>query len=785
MTVQYYTGTYPWWDDNSLSKPSKTLFTNSYLNQTKNWITINDAIIINFDYDSAIIQWGGLWPGNNDTYFRITLNGSDWFYFFINTISFDNLTNNPTATISLRLDKWGSCIANMASDFKTWSTQCLATNKEVNLYDYWSKAFSNLSSFTWLKNVYSNLSNIPLIKYSDAQYTFQDGNTNEQMGDAWWYKIGYVVSTYNDIPSDKKSIVKLVGGLHDYYTETLNYPSGDNGDLVQITGATNANYENNPSPFVYFSPVLTYQNSQQIGTADGTTYHTLEYWSLPLILNISTDKDIGLIALPFCLTNKGLPTQPEQNLSGNQLLNSETQFKNNGDSGGYWTVDAYGYAMGGNSGLLDGWNFKALLIDLNGCVINDFYLADVSNWSSDSNLLSLIYKNGFENALSEENWDFTSFSYCLSPALIMYPMLFNYYSYNIAYMGQQVSYTSKYVNHVLNLIPFNANGVSNPNPLKIVFGANYPNLSLNVYAQDNVIGSCNTPIGQINLSTALLPNTTNPEATFETNEKKIINNSATLKNLDTASLWTNYLSGLGLNSLLNPLSFFANAVNVGIDTSKINLNYSNSFGSAKQYELAHQNTLQTAGDNIGNPGNKLTYWQEVVSLNDLQNIVGQIDKYGYPYNQWDRFSNLFGNYYHNYIKLSQNADLVVNENAILLIKSWQDYLIDQFISGVIIWENYFVGENVPTFMDTWQLYNDCMNGNYNYGDMKNWDSHYHANFKFNHKANTLVSFIPLEPQKTNPGDIRPGNNLKGWDAKESALNKGNQQIGGKLKWKKL
>ena len=365
----------------------------------------------------------------------------------------------------------------------------------------------------------------------------------------------------------------------------------------------------------------------------------------------------------------------------------------------------------------------------------------------------------------------------------MYPMLFNYYSYNISYMGQQVSYTSKYVNNVQNLIPVNANGWTNPLPLNIKFSANYPNLTLNVYAPDNIIGSSNTPIGQLNLSTALLPNTTNPEATFETNEKKIINNSATLKNLDTASLWTSYLGGLGINSILNPLSLLAGAINVGLDTSKINLNFSNSFGSAKQYQLAHQNTLQTAGDNLGSPCNELTYWMEMVSLNDLQNIVGQVDKYGYPYNQWDRFSNLFGNYYHNYIKLSQNADLLVNQNAILLMKDWQNYLIEQFINGVIIWENTMPDGSI-SFMDTWQLYNDCLYGRHNYGDLQNWDTHYHANFKFNHKADTLTSFVPLEQQKTKPSDITPINNLKGWNEKESGLNKENRQ-GGKIGWKKL
>ena len=737
MIVQYYTGTYPWWDDNSLSKPSKTLFTNLFENQTSSWTTINNPVVLSLTYNSAVLQFSAdQYPNNSNVYYRITLTNNNYYYFFTDTIEFDNLTSTPTVTVNLRLDKWGACVSNLSSDFSSWSTQVLATNKEVNIYDYWSKCYNNLSSFTWLTKIPNQFQNIKLIKYNYNQWIYNDnGNSKEMMGNAYWYKIGYTVTTYNDIPSDKKSVVKLVGGMHDYYTETLNYPSSDNN--IQITGATNTAYENNPSPFVYFSPVVTYSNSQQVGTISDTTYYTLEYWSLPLILNISTDKDIGLIALPFCLTNKNLEVQPEQNLSGNQLLNSNTQFKNNGDSGGYWTVDAYGYNVGGNSGILDGWNFKALLIDFNGVMINDFYLADVSNWSKDNNFLSLIYSNGFENAISSEPWDFTSLSYCITPIMIMYPMLFNFYSYNISYMGQQVSYTSKYVNNVQNLIPINANNWTNPLPLNIKFSANYPNLTLNVYATDTVIGSSNTPIGQINLSTALLPNTTNPEATFETNEKKIINNSATLKNLDISKAVLGYIGGLGLNSLLNPFSLVTSAVVSGLDIDSINLNYSNSFGKAKQFELAHQNQLQTAGDNLGSPDNKLTYWMEVLALSDVQNIVGYLDKYGYPYEQWDRFSNLFGNYYHNYIKLEQNADLLIYENAPLLIKDWQSYLINQLINGVVIWENLFSGESSPTFMDTWQLYNDCMKGKYNFGDLQNWDTHYHANFKYNHITSML------------------------------------------------
>ena len=764
MIVQYFYNQYPWWDDDSLSKPSQELFKNNYMDSSM-WTTVDNAVVTDFSYTSAIIEMVDTqFNSGSNLYFRLSIDGTNYFYFFEQSITFENLSNTSnTATVMLRLDYWGTCMSclNINNNLLThWTTQVLATNKEVNLYDFWSKAYNNMSSFTWLKNVYPQLQNIQLIKYTNSQYLYQEtGSEKEQMGNSYWYKIGYTVSTYNDIPTDKKSQVKLEGGIHDYYTQTLNYPTSNN--TIQITGATSSSYENLPAPFVYFSPVVSYENSQQTGNGN----YCLEYWSLPLILNISTDKDIGLIALPFCLTNKNLPTQPEQNLSGNQLLNPNTQFKNNGDSGGFWTVDAYGYDAGGNSGLLNGWNFKALLIDFNGLVVNDGF------WQPDYQYLTTVAINGANYSGTSTcqaidgfyvyqigSWGFNSTvsllnkaptnnaSYTLFPCFMMYPMLFNYYSYNINYMGQTVSYTSKYVNNVLSLFPYLENNWNYNSTLQTVFSANYPNLTLNVYAKDNILSSANTPIGQFNLSTALLPNTTNPEATFETNEHKIINNSATLKNLDIAKLWTNYLGGLGLNSLLNPLSLFTSVANVGLDTASINLNYSNSFGTAKQFELAHQNTLQTAGDNLGAPDNQIYTYQMVPSLNDIQNIIGMVDKYGYPYNQWDRFNNLFANYYHNYIKLGQNADLVVYVNAPLLIKEYQTYLIKQFTTGVVIWANPLPNERGYNFMDTWQLYNDCMNNKDNYWDTANWDANYGANFKFNQSASTLKR-VDVDKQK--------------------------------------
>ena len=94
-----------------------------------------------------------------------------------------------------------------------------------------------------------------------------------------------------------------------------------------------------------------------------------------------------------------------------------------------------------------------------------------------------------------------------------------------------------------------------------------------------------------------------------------------------------YFGGLGLTSLMNPLSLFTGAAMVGLDMESINVNYSSSFGKAKRYELGHMNQLQTAGDNLGSPDNKLTYYELVPALNDIQNIIGQVDKYGYLYGQ--------------------------------------------------------------------------------------------------------------------------------------------------------
>ena len=42
------------------------------------------------------------------------------------------------------------------------------------------------------------------------------------------------------------------------------------------------------------------------------------------------------------------------------------------------------------------------------------------------------------------------------------------------------------------------------------------------------------------------------------------------------------------------------------------------------------------------------------------------------------------------------------------------------------------------FVDSWQLYNDCMNNKENFGNIANWDSLYHVNFKSDYKTTTLM-----------------------------------------------
>ena len=692
------------------------------------------------DYESAVLQVNGQEPNNNNTYWRIQIN-SCWYYFFTDTITFDNLTTNPVQTITLRLDKWGSCVANMNSDFKTWSTQVLATNKEVNVYDFWNTAYSNMSSYTFLKKVYPNLSDIQLVKYTNNQYIFNEQNTNinnENLNGYYYYKINYLVTAYNNTESNSTTYNKLEGNYRDYYTQQVTTPT--TSSLHIKTVLPDWVFGNEMLPFISFSPVVSNDESQEIFTVGGVTNYWITKWNFPLLLSLSTDKDVALIQLPFCLTNKGLSSCMEGLVTGNYWLGNGGSANYQYSTGWYWLVST---TTGNNTNA-----FLTYFISANGVTISNNYCWDSNNLNQ-WNFSSLINKYGFNQMLINEDWDFNVGSYNLEPFFIMYPMLYNYYSYNISYMGQTVTYNISYVNNVLNLTPFNLNGETNPQPLSAVFSANYPNLSLNIYAQDNILSSSNTPIGQFNLSTAMLPNTTNPTATWQTNEAKIINNAGTLKNLDMSKAMLGYFGGLGLTSLMNPLSLFTGAAMVGLDMESINVNYSNSFGKAKRYELGHMNQLQTAGDNLGSPDNKLTYYELVPALNDIQNIIGQVDKYGYLYNQWDRFNNLFGNYYHNYIKLSQNADIVINTNCILLIKSWQNYMIQQLINGVIIWENYFPNETHPVFVDSWQLYNDCINNKENFGNIANWDSLYHVNFKSDYKTATLMKmdFTVKEPTK--------------------------------------
>ncbi|MBO7733286.1 MAG: hypothetical protein J6S67_12050 [Methanobrevibacter sp.] len=86
--------------------------------------------------------------------------------------------------------------------------------------------------------------------------------------------------------------------------------------------------------------------------------------------------------------------------------------------------------------------------------------------------------------------------------------------------------------------------------------------------------------------------------------------------------------------MLNPFNLVASAINNGLNTESLNLNYSNSFGNAKQYSLAKSNTLQTAGDNLGAPDNTLQSYFMVPPVSVVQDIMGQVDKYGYLFNQY-------------------------------------------------------------------------------------------------------------------------------------------------------
>ena len=773
MIVQYFIGTYPWWDDNSLSKPSKTLFMNKYENASSSWVNANCEVVA-LDYESATLQVNNQVTNNNNTYWRIQVNNG-YQYFFTDTITYDNLTTNPVQTLTLRLDKWGTCCSNLQSDFSTWDTQVLAVNKEVNLYAFWGYAYSNLSSYTFLKKVYPQHQNIQLIKYGDNQHPYYEQNSNQANAGIetngsyyYYYKINFLVTAFNNTP-EATTNTELHGNYKDYYTTQTTYTDTQLNIITRFD-----DWAFQQLPFVSFSPVVTWSESNYINNDVAPVYFIVK-WSFPLLLSFSTDKDIGLIQLPFCLENKSLNSTYEGNVTNNYWLTTGTAYYQ-AWSGGYWQLLHNDNTNANQYGI----TFPTYFVLANGININStfgYQSGQVNNIEIDANMFSLIMKNGWNDFISEEPFSFSQQGYQLSPFFIMYPYLWNFYAWNWSYMGQQVSYNLSYVNNVFNLWPIiNKNGMNNPNNFNIVFSANYPNLSLNFYAEDNVIGNSNTPIGQINLSTAQLPNTTNPQATFLTNESKIINNATSLKNLDIATASLSYAGGLGLQTLLNPFSAITNAINVGLDVDRINLNYSNSFGTAKQYSLSHQNTLQTAGDNLGNPDNLFTFWQSVPALNDIQTMIGDVDKYGYMYNQWDKFKNLFGNYYHNYIKLSQNADILIYQNAVLLIKSWQQYLIQQLINGTVIWNNYMPDGSV-SFVDSWQLYNDCMNNKENFWDMKNWDTNYHANFKAEYSVSNLTTFSTFNIQK--PTLVKPEK------VKEEPKEKDKPQDANIFLWKKL
>ena len=747
MQVKINNSYKPFWNDNSLSKISKSLFTSQVVNNT-NWNDITDiTTVTNFEYDSCTIQivTSGLTTNLQSGYYYVSVNNTN-FYYFADTITLDNISTQPVATVTLKLDKWGTCVSNISSDFSTWTTQVLATNKELNLYDFWTYGYYNMSTYTFLKNVYPNLANIQLIKYKNQQYVYEEQTSNSGFGwnqegyNYYYYKIGYLVTAYNNTNSPQ-TITHIAGTLKDYYAYTT-----QSGNTTMFTSNL-ASYINDYLPFVFFAPIATW--NEALSNHSGT--YTGAMWTIPFLLSFSTDKDIGLIQLPFSLTNKNLHTIYEFTATGNEFLNQINTYTVNGTNY-YWPTYYSGDNNSTGGATLN--NVIDYLVNVNGININNFYLMNKQSIPFNWTITSIIIKDGFSNAIANEPWNFNIGPYVLEPFFILYPMLYNYYSWNCGYMGQQVSYTSKHVNNVTNLTPFNQNNQTNANPIYVKFSANYPNLTLNVYASDNVTTNANSPLGQINLSTAFLPNTTNPSATFKTNEQSIINNAATLKNLDISKSMLGFLGGVGLNSLLNPLSLFTTAASVGLDVNSVNINYSNSFGKAKMNELGHTNTLQTAGDNLGSPDNLLTYWCMVPGLNDIQNIIGQVDKYGYLYNQWDKFNNLFGNYYHNYIKLSQNADLVIYQNANMLLKSWQEYLINQFINGVVIWNNLMPDGSV-SFVDAWQLYNDCIYNKENFWNIQQWDAHYHANFKAGHAGNTLSKLeltqmtetIEQEPKK--------------------------------------
>ena len=123
MQVKINNSYKPFWNDNSLCKISKTLFTSQVVNNS-NWNDITDiTTVTNFDYESCTIQivTSGLTANLQSSYYYITVNNTN-FYYFADTITLDNISTQPVATVTLKLDKWGTCVSNISSDFSTWTT---------------------------------------------------------------------------------------------------------------------------------------------------------------------------------------------------------------------------------------------------------------------------------------------------------------------------------------------------------------------------------------------------------------------------------------------------------------------------------------------------------------------------------------------------------------------------------------------------------------------------------------------------------------------------------------
>ena len=743
MTIQIL-NTVPWWNNESLSKPSKTLFISQFANNS-NWQNVT-AEVISFDFENATLQINNTTP-NTQSYWRITIDGTNYYYYFTDTVVYDNLTTNPVQTITLKVDKWGCICALISNDFDTWQTQVLATNINLNIYEYWDKVADNQSSYMWIKNIYPQFQSIQLIKYQNQHLTYSDTN--------YYYKLSYQVTAYNNTDNPQK-IEHISGNLKDY---NVTYSTSN---ATQVNSLLPWDYVNSATitPFLAFSKVVPW-NEAFTSLGDGISVG--KTWTVPLLLSFSTDKDIGLIQLPFDLANFDLPTINEFYITGNQFIDPSQSgagyiYTINGTDYYFPSYDSNGQpALAGvidyliNADGIDVWN-----ITNNNTTV---YFGGGNDggcgwgWNDCVALDSWIFGNvwswGFWLVLDKmpNLPNISNYSYNLGISMLMCPMLFNFYNWNASYMGQTITYDNTYANsyQALTQCYYSSWTGTTPNTKyqhKLIFSANYPNLSLNWYASDNIKQSTTTPIGQINLSTAFLPNTTNPQATFETNEKKIINNSATLKNLDLSSLGLSYLGGLGLNSIMNPLSFLTGAAQMGLDVDKINLNYSNSFGTAKRYELGHSNTLQTAGDNLGSPDNKLVSYIMVPAINDIINIMAEVDKYGYIFNQWLNFNGLFGCYYHNYIKLTQNADLLVYQNANTLFKNWQEYLILQFTNGIIIWSN-LMPDNTINFFDAKKWGRAIITPTPDYQNPGSYDANYYMNFKLNHQTDNLTTLTPL------------------------------------------